>query len=171
MTTAPDGRKIYTPRGQNPSEDLNLLADAIAASNADLFAKDGLVVWLNDAGKLVGVNADTLHEVIAKHVVTKGLVNKGTPDEPAWEVEFQPVQPDGMTLRALLKDDGSLLGRLPKLPGEPIKLTAQQKREICDRARMGEVKDMIARAYKIDIATVTSIIVEAQARHRRLKNQ
>ena len=146
---APDGLTLYKPRGRTQSEDLDLLAECIANSKADLFNEDGSVIWI-DAGKRIGVGTKVLAEIIAKYVVTAWPVNRGD----KWTVEFRPVQIDEMALRALFKEEGGLIGRLPKAPQEPVRLTQQQQREVRDRLSIGEPKTRIAAAYKVDVATI-----------------
>jgi hypothetical protein len=149
-------RRLYVPRGRDPVEDLNILADCIAASDADLFEQNGAVVLL-DRGVPVRVNPATLRETIMKHVVTKGLVSRAD----KWQVEYSPCQPDEMTLRALLTaktlEEGGLVQRLPKGPSEPHKLTPQQQQEVQVRLKTGESYDSIARSYGVDVATIRQL--------------
>jgi hypothetical protein len=148
--TAPDGRQVYNPRGRDPTEDLNLLADAIAGSPADLFAQGSQIMWLKDTGELVGASRDVLLEIITKYIVTKHLVSHGD----RWQVEYHPYVPNEMTLRALLKEDGGLAQRLPRVPGEPVRLSPQRQQEVLARLKMGERADRVAAAYGVDVAVV-----------------
>jgi hypothetical protein len=149
-------RRLYVPRGRDPVEDLNILADCIAASDADLFEQNGAVVLL-DKGRPVMVTPAILRETIKTHVKIKQMVNHGT----VWKVEYSPCQPDEMTLRALLTaktlEEGGLVQRLPKGPSEPHKLTPQQQQEVQVRLKTGESYDSIARSYGVDVATIRQL--------------
>ena len=127
-----NGRIVFLPRGRDQREDLNILADAIAASDADLF--EG--IWIT-AGKCISITPDVLRKICTKYVVTKHA--RETAD--GWKVEYWPYEPDEMTLRALLmaktREDGSLIARLPKAPSEPVKLSEQQQRQVRDRLGIG----------------------------------
>jgi hypothetical protein len=146
---APDGFTLYSPRGRSQSEDLDLLAECIANSKANLFNQDGSAIWI-EGGNRTGVGTKVLADIIAKHVVTARPVQHGG----SWTVEFCAIRSDEMTLRALLKEDGGLLRRLPKAPGEPRSLSEQQEREIRDRLRTGEPKYNLARSYNTDIEAI-----------------
>jgi hypothetical protein len=150
MNNKLNGRRVYLSQGRDPIE---ALVDAIATSDADLFAQGGSIVWLKDSGELVEVGRGAPLELIAKYVVTKQLVQHGD----RWRVEYHPHVPDEMTLRALLMGEGGLAQRLPKAPSEPIKLTSQQAQEARDRLAMGEPKNRIAAAYKVDVATIEQL--------------
>jgi hypothetical protein len=134
-------------------EDLNLLADCIAGSNADLFGQGDCIFWIA-AGKRVPVNPNVLWEISTKYVVTKH------PRETTngWDVEFRPHEPDEMTLRALLTaktpEEGGLIWRLPKGPSEPSKLSEQEQREVRMRLKTGERPERIAHAYGTDVGTI-----------------
>jgi hypothetical protein len=78
-------------RGQNPRDDLNALADAIAQS-PDIFSLNGKLVWLKN-GQLLTVSATIFAEIISTHVVTIHLTNRGTPDEPNWTPVLRPFKP------------------------------------------------------------------------------
>jgi hypothetical protein len=147
---------VYIPRGRDPLEDLNLLADCVAALNVDLFDQGGAVVRI-DNGMLATVTPTILSDIIAKNIVLKLPMNPGT----GWEVTFPPCQPDDKTLRALLMtktlEEGSLACRLPKVPSEPHKLTPQQQQEVQVRLKTGESYDSIARSYGVDVATIRQL--------------
>jgi hypothetical protein len=150
MTNELGTRRLYVPRGRDPQEDLNILVDCIATSDADLFAQGSQIVWLKDTGELVGTSRNTLAEIIAKYIVTKHPLNHAD----KWQVEFHPFEPDEMTLRALLKEESGLVGRLPKWPSEPTRLSEQQQLEVRMRLGVGESKDRIADAYGTDVDTI-----------------
>jgi hypothetical protein len=146
-------RSVYTPKGRDPHEDLILLADCIATSDADLFAQGSSIVWLKDTGELVGVSRDALLEIITKYVVTKQLVSHGD----RWQVEYHPHVPDEYTLRGLLTDDGGLVRRLPRAPSEPTQLSEQRREEVRARLRIGEPRDKLAREYGVDVGVIGAI--------------
>src|SRR5258707_192533 len=129
----PDGFTLYSPHGRSQTEDLNLLAECVANSKADLFTQDGSPIWI-DGGNCTGVGTKVLAEIIAKHVVTARPVQQGS----SWKVEFRPLRPDEMTLRALLKAENGLLRRLPKAPDEARALTTQHQQEVRTRLKTGE---------------------------------
>ena len=141
-----NGRRLYLPRGRDPREDLCILADTIATSEADLFNQDGHPIWIT-AGKCVSIIPAVLRDICTRYVATKH------PRETAngWEVEYRAYEPDEMTLRALLKaktlEEGGLVQRLPKMPGEPVRLTARQREEVQFRIKSGESPDRVANAY------------------------
>jgi hypothetical protein len=93
----------------------NVIADALA-EYADLFDQGGSLVWLAN-GKLVRVTPPVLAEIIPKHLATKKLVNRGTDDDPNWEVEHIPLVLDQRNLRAFFTSDkrqGSLIARVSR---------------------------------------------------------
>src|SRR5262245_21010626 len=86
-----EGRRFQHWRGRGVVKDIDLLADALVASDADLFSQDGGLVWLVD-GKLIGVTPAILRDIFARYIVTKGLRNAGTAEEPIWKVIFKPYE-------------------------------------------------------------------------------
>jgi len=84
------------PRGKNPLEDLNLLADLIT-DVADLFEQGGAVVWLNN-GALVPLGKTNLAEIIRTNIVIKCLKEEG----PIWKREFLPLEINDRTIATLL---------------------------------------------------------------------
>src|SRR5262249_42690352 len=71
---------------------------------------------------------DILAELIRSRIVTEHLVNRGTEAEPRLEIQYVPVEPTEMDLRALLaapgtdrtlrphlEKGGSLLARVPRV--------------------------------------------------------
>src|SRR5262249_7671479 len=102
-------------------EDITGLADA-AAKTAAIFNQDDRLVWLtqiNGAGALVPVSGAVLHEIIAKHIVTPRLVNRGTTDEPNWACEYVPFEVSERTASAPLTaetlKEGNLIARVMKV--------------------------------------------------------
>jgi hypothetical protein len=152
MKKSPNGRQLYVPRNQDPQEDLKILANAIAASDADLFDKDGSPIWIT-AGKSAPITPGVLRDICTRYVVTKQP--RETTD--GWSVEYCPYEPDEMTLRALLKEESGLVQQLPKAPGEPTRLKPQQVKEIQSRLAIGEPRTRIAEAYKVSVETVDMI--------------
>jgi hypothetical protein len=149
-----NGRSIYNPRNRDPHEDLILLVDAIASSDADLFAQGSSIVWLKDSGELMEVGRGALLELIAKYVVTKHLVKHGE----RWKSEYHPHVPDEMTLRALLMGEGGLAQRLPRAPGEPAGLTPRQQQEVQARLKIGEPKTKLAAEYGVSVAAIQQMM-------------
>ena len=90
---------------------------------------------------------------ILLHVAVEQLKNLGTAAAAFWKQDYVAVAPDEMTLQGIL-GDSRLAQRLPKIPGEPQVLTPQQQPEVRQRVAMGEAKDRIAQAYRIDVETV-----------------
>ena len=95
------------------------MADAIAQTG-EVFDHNGQLVWLN-AGSLIPVSGAVLRGIIGRRVVTRQLVNHGTPAEPNWACEYLPFVPTDAALKCLLnaerRQDGSLLARAP--PASP----------------------------------------------------
>jgi hypothetical protein len=87
MSDELNGRRLHVWRGQDLVADVNALMDAIVASGAEIYNRDGRLVHL-DGGKLVPVPRDQLPEIIGRHLVTKRPVNRGTADEPHYEIEY-----------------------------------------------------------------------------------
>jgi hypothetical protein len=149
----PDDRQLYVPRGRDPLEDLNLLADAIAVSPAPMFNQDGITVAV-DNGFIVRVTPALLGDIVFRYVATKvPVIHAGL-----CEVTFQPYRPDDTTLRKLLMaeriEDGNLAQRLPKMPGREMKLTENQLQQVRDRLKIGEPPERIAPSYNVDAATI-----------------
>lgn len=156
MKKAPDGRPLYLPKGRDPTEDLCLLADTITASDADLFDQGDSAVWLTD-GKCAPVSLAILREICMKFVASKVPVLRAG----QWQVTYPPLDPPEMTLRAMISAreyrDGNLACRLPKMPAEPMRLSARVQEEVRQRLAMGEPKDRVAAAYRTDVATIETI--------------
>jgi len=97
------------------NRDLNSLADAVAETG-EIFDHNGQLVWLNE-GKLIPVSGAILRRIIGRRVVTRRLVNHGTPAEPNWACEYLPFVPNEMALRMLLtaenRKEGSLIAPAP----------------------------------------------------------
>jgi hypothetical protein len=161
MTDELGNRQLYRPRGRNQIEDLNILADCIAASDADLFDQGGGRVVGIDQGTVVGVTPAILLGIIAKNVAIKVPVNHGTESQPDWKVEIQPYQPDDATVVALITAktlaDGSLAPRLPKMPSEPRRLTPHEREASIMRLKTGEQPAAIATAYGVDVEMVKQL--------------
>jgi hypothetical protein len=101
-----------------------VLQDAILGSLdiLDLFDDSGRVVLVAN-GELQAVNSEHLRMIIEELFVTKHVVRKGL----RHEVEYQPVRPNEMAVRALLRAeprDGGLIGRLPRLEVEQPQVQA-----------------------------------------------
>jgi hypothetical protein len=158
MTDELGNRQLYRPRGRDPIEDLCLLADCIAASDADLFDQGGGRTVGIDNGMVVGVNPAILLGIITRHIAIKVPVNHGTESQPAWKVEVQPYQPDNATVVALITAktlaDGSLAPRLPKMPSAPRRLTPHEREASIMRLKTGEQPAAIAQAYGVDVEMV-----------------
>ena len=138
MNNKLNGRVLYVPRGHDKTEDLCILADCIASSNADLFSQDDCAILIA-AGERVQVIPDILREICLAYVITKHARETAE----GWVVEYRPYEPDETTLGAVLITaktfkEGSLACRLPKAPGTPIRLSEQQVREIKYRLSIGE---------------------------------
>jgi hypothetical protein len=63
-------------------------------------------------------------------------------------------RPDQQVLLDLIT---ALTGRVAKEPSEPRLLNPQQLREVRDRIKIGEPKEAIARAYKVDISVIRQL--------------
>jgi hypothetical protein len=112
---------LHIWRGRDPIEDTVSLAQAVAASSAELFrTTEGQLVRVSE-GRLVPVGRDGLCEIAAEHVWTRKPVNRGTATEPIWEVEYGPFDfapgtdlsrgPNDRVLMTLLT--GRALERMP----------------------------------------------------------
>ena len=167
MRTAPDGRRLFVWLGRDPIEDTNRLADVVAeTAGAELFNLDGLC-WLNDEGQLVPARKDVLRKIIARHIVSIRLVNRGS----RWECEYHAFdfpfttdaskEPNEQVLVSLMsarrKEDGGLAWRVAKVPSDPRRLSPQQQEEVRARLRVGEPKARIAAAYGVDEAMIARL--------------
>jgi len=83
------GCRLHVWHGRDPIEDTISLAQAVAASPAELFNCNDRFCWPND-GHLDPVSKDLLREIIAKHICTRRLVDRGTREPPVWECEYLP---------------------------------------------------------------------------------
>jgi hypothetical protein len=146
----------YTPRGRDPLEDLNRLADAISISEAPLFSKDGDAVLIVEGADVI-LNPTALGATVERHIVTKAVVDR----EGKFEVTYPPCRPDDKTLRSLLMaetlEQGNLAKRLPKMPGKEQRLTETQLEQVKYRLRIGEPAERIAPSYGVDAATIRRI--------------
>jgi hypothetical protein len=124
-----NGRQICIWRGRDPYEDLNSLADAIAQTG-EVFDHNGQLVWLN-AGSLIPVSGAVLRGIIGRRVVTRRLVNHGTPAEPNWVCEYLPFVPPNAALRCLLGENPKeVCSRAfpPATPGRGVLLIARSEK-------------------------------------------
>ena len=104
-----NGRRVVVLRGRDPTEDSNRTVDALVASGANLFDRDGMLIWANE-GQPVQVTKAVLLEVISKHLVTKHLKNTGK----GCEVEYRPFHfstPDNRIIIAMMN---AIIERVPK---------------------------------------------------------
>jgi hypothetical protein len=155
-----DGRKIFVWRGRDLDEDTNRMAEAIAESGvAELFAHNGGLIWFHD-GQPVPAIRPILPGIIARFIKGTRLVRCGaTWKREDFTFDF-PVgadtgkEPNDKVLTGLTE---ALLWRVAKGPQEPVHLSAQQQVEIRQRLAMGEPRDRIASAYKIDLGTVRAL--------------
>jgi hypothetical protein len=157
MGFAPDGRVVFVWRGEG---DTNRLGEAIADhAVAELFLLEGdVLVQLDPAGgRPTSIGRNTLHEFVARHVVTVQIGSEG-------RVEYQPFtfpqradlsrEPDQKVLTDLM----TILPRLcAKGPTVPSMLTPKQKDEVRMRLRQGEPKDRIADYYRVDIDEIAQL--------------
>ena len=147
---------VYRPRNRDALEDLCILADAISASQAPLFSKDGSTVAIID-GVDVLLTPSALSDIIEKHVTTKVVVNR----EGKLEVAYPPYRPDDKALRSLLMaetfEGGNLAKRLPKMPGKPQRLTEKQLETVKYRLQTGEPAERIAPSYGVDAEVIRQV--------------
>jgi hypothetical protein len=104
-----NGRRVVVLRGRDPTEDSNRIVDALVASEADLFDRDGILIWANE-GRPVQVNKAELLELSSKYLVTKRLRTTGT----GCEVEYRPLDfstPDNRIIISMLN---AITERVPK---------------------------------------------------------
>jgi hypothetical protein len=97
-----NGRVVYSPRGRNAEDDLA----ACILQAAHVFMMDGQLTWIAD-GKRVPVFRDVVYELCQRFVVTEHPVNRAG----KWIVERQPVVPDELMVRNLIRE--SLPKRAP----------------------------------------------------------
>jgi hypothetical protein len=60
---------------------------AAARTQAELFSQDGQLVQLRE-GRLVAINKEGLRAIVAKHIRSVRLINRGSADAPRWEREY-----------------------------------------------------------------------------------
>jgi hypothetical protein len=105
--------QLNTPEGQRPAKEAEGLADALSEV-AELYDKDGALVWLTEEGKLVRVIPNVLAEIIPKYLATKHLENHG--DRVV--AKYVPLVLDAQNLRHFFTADkrmGSLIARVTKV--------------------------------------------------------
>jgi hypothetical protein len=146
----PEGKTLYAPRGRDQLGDQNTLADAIAASDANLLNDGGNALWIHE-GKRIDVGLETLTEIVAKYLVTARPVDHGG----KWTVAFDPVRPTQATLLPLLRES-SLAQRLPK--SKPHGLAWAQVQEVRLRHRRGEREDALAEIFGADVDAIKQIV-------------
>ena len=140
------------------------MAEAVAErTQTELFNVNGELYQLTE-GRLVAINKDILRDIVARHLVSPRLVNRGSTSAPVWEVEkfsfdFPVVadtreQPDQ---RVVLNLINALVALVAKGPTQPRVLTPQQLREVHARIKIGEPKENIARAYNVDVAVIRQL--------------
>jgi hypothetical protein len=156
MSFSPDGRRVFVWRGEG---DTNRLAEAVADhAVTELFFVDGNLVRLDPSGgRPIPVGRNTLHEFVARHVVTVRLGSDG-------QVEYHPFtfppradlsrEPDQKVLTDLM----TLLPRLcARGPSAPSQLSPRQRDEVVLRLRQGERPDQIASYYHVDVDEVVQL--------------
>jgi hypothetical protein len=121
MPNSADGLRGQQRDAATKSEAL-VLADAIcgALDIIDLFQHEGGVVLVAN-GELQVVHAGHLRTIVESLFATKSVVQR----EGRLEVNYPPVSPSEMSIRAMLTKeprDGGLIGRLPILQIEQLRV-------------------------------------------------
>jgi hypothetical protein len=135
----------------------------VEKTQTELFNVDGSLFQFTE-GRLVAINKDILRDIIARHIVSLRLVNRGSTSDPIWEIGRRPLdfpimadtrdEPDQRVLLNLIE---TLASKVARGPSTPHILTAQQEREVRERIRVGEDKSNIARYYGVDVAVIRQL--------------
>jgi hypothetical protein len=140
------------------------LVDAVAAkTKAELFRVEGGLSRLSE-GHFVQVNKRDMVAIVAKHLKTFRFINRGTDNDPNWEIEFVSF---GFSPAASLRhepNEQSLLGLmtalLPKVasgPTKPNDFSNHDMREILGRLRQGDPPRLIAHRFGVEVDVIQEI--------------
>jgi hypothetical protein len=159
-----DTREIFLWHGRNPDEDAKRLTAAVAAKTAgELFRVDGSVNHIRD-GNFVMVNKYTMAEIVARHIRTCRLVNRGTDAEPKWEVEFYAFAfpasgnlAQGPNEKTLIDMMTALVPLVASGPTRAHDFSAHDLREIQMRLKQGDPPRLLARKFGCEIDTIRAI--------------
>jgi hypothetical protein len=153
-----DTRETFIWNGKG--DDLDRLAELVTTkAAAELFCINKTLHHLQD-GKLTQVDLRSMRSLISKYVKTVRLVNKGTADQPRFEVEFHEFEfrPDAdPEFEPGQNDLASLITALVSMvskPNRPIGVSIQDRRAIRIRRQSGESEERIAQYYRISTEMV-----------------
>jgi hypothetical protein len=148
---------------------MNRLAAAVAAAAIVEPFNIGGVLHQLQGGRLIEVDRTSMREIVAKHIQTFALVNRGSADEPEWAVEYFPLKfwPVGSEGAMYGPDEAAITNLIDlitpmamRTAGPRTKLKPQQLNEIRMRLKVGEPAARIARAYGVDDATIRAISLD-----------
>jgi hypothetical protein len=140
---------ILHNRGQN---DVVQLTDAILRTMAtEFWNAGGTLLWLHE-GKLVQVSTSLLRSILDQRFTSIELVQYGD----TWEVHPCPISIDPKNMTDIIS---ALLLRVARGgAGKVNTLSPQKVSEVRSRARTGESKSAIGKAYGISLEDVSSIV-------------
>jgi hypothetical protein len=167
---SPDDREIFLWRTRrDPTENVNQLATVVATrAICELFNVRGILNQLKD-GRLDPVDRDAMRGIVGKHIRTFALINRGSADEPKFEIEFFPLQfapigsegamygPDERVLSDLIE---ALTPMVARTAGPRTSLRPQQLQEIRMRLKQGEPAARIAQSYNVEAETIRQISLD-----------
>jgi hypothetical protein len=164
-----DARKKFIWRGRDDDE--KRLTDVIADRAAgEIFNVDGYLAYL-DNGRPVGITPAVMRDIIARHVGTPRLIERGTADERKFDVvleafAFPPAgskwdQNKGPNEKTLLNMIKNLVDMVAKAPRPPVRLQPGQIEIIRSRLKTGEPASLVAAAFRAELEQIREIGVSA----------
>jgi hypothetical protein len=158
---ATDTREIFIWFGRG-NDTTRLTAVIAARAITEIFSEEGRLVRLQD-GRFVPITKEGMQEIVTRHIKTVRPVNRGTTDEPRWEIEYAPLEfplagskydlrgPNEKTLIDLIDALVALVARVPRRPPE---FKPRQLQEIRTRLKSGEPAYIIARSYGVELDVI-----------------
>lgn len=148
-----DDREIIVLHGRSV-EDSAAIAGVLAKRLVrELFNFDGRLMLIEN-GRLVTITNPLLAEIIGQHIVTVRPIHDGE----LWSAELCELVLDRQQLTDITT---KLLLFVAQGKGQVRQLSDQLKSEIRSRARSGEPKVVIAKAYQIGLDEVNRIAAAA----------
>jgi hypothetical protein len=157
-----DTRKTFVWLGRG--DDLERLAILLANETIGvLFNIDRRLCLLQD-GKFVQLDLRSMRDTVNAHVKMLTVVNRGTADNPKYEVDFTPFDFQPENDPEIAPSDKDLIGLtalvaplVSRGPSRPTGVPMQVRREVRTRRQSGEPAERIAAAYGISAETVRLI--------------
>jgi hypothetical protein len=159
-TNAHNGYELFSWRStETPEQNSKRLIEMIAPKVlSTLCNADGSLCYLRD-GAPVPVRQREMHEIMDRYIRTPVPVNVGPPDQPKFEITFEPLSfapPESKfdlakrpTNKTLLEIIDALVPLVARAPMPPREIRPQHLQQIIERLKAGEPAREIAKSFNI----------------------